>query len=54
MLFLFYYFVSRLSPLPDAVFSQADEQEKVLELFTLQWRKKLLQTTCRLTFSYSQ
>ena len=50
----FYYFVSRLSPLPDADSSQADEQEKVLELFTLQWRKKLLQTVYRLTFSYSK
>ena len=50
----FYYFVSRLSPLPDADSSQADEQEKVLELFTLQRRKKLLQTGYRLTFSYSK
>lgn len=49
----FYYFVSRLSPLPDAVLSQADEWGKFLGLFTLRRRKKLPQTVYRLTFPYS-
>lgn len=35
-----YYFVGRLSPLPDATLSHADEWEKVLGLFTLRRRKK--------------
>lgn len=39
-----YYFVGRLSPLPDALSSQADEWGKVLRQFTLQRRKKLPQT----------
>ena len=53
MLLLFYYFVSRLSPLPDAVFSQADEYEKVLELFTLQRRKKTRANESRAKFTWS-
>ena len=53
LLMIIYYFVSRLSPLPGAIISQADEWGKVLGLFTLRRRKKLLQTIYRLTFTHS-
>lgn len=53
-LFIFYIFVSRLFPLPSAFLSTDIERGKVFGLNTLQGRKILTETACRLTFQLSR
>ncbi len=53
-LFIFYIFVSRSFPLPSAFLSTDIERGKVFGLNTLQGRKILTETACRLTFQLSR
>lgn len=50
----FYIFVSRSFPLPSAFLSTDIERGKVFGLNTLQGRKILTETACRLTFQLSR